>query len=67
LKGFGRNQAWSNSTTIPVFPWRNWRKPRKSSVGSSGVQTEVLTEHLSNISTSVTTKPYCSAKKLLIF
>jgi hypothetical protein len=49
-KRFERKWSWPNPCNIPEFAWRNWRKPRKKSVMTDGIPTEIRDENLPNAS-----------------
>jgi hypothetical protein len=60
LKGFGRKRQWHNRPTIPVFFWRGYGKPPKSSVRIFGVFVGIRTEEVSkrNLGLRVITEPF---------
>jgi hypothetical protein len=45
MKGSGRGL---NQGTIPAFFWKDWWKPRKTSVRLDGYRTEISTQDLPN-------------------
>jgi hypothetical protein len=48
-KGFGRKRPWPSRGSFPAFAWRNWRKPRRTSVRIAGILSEIRAEDLRNI------------------
>jgi hypothetical protein len=46
MGGSGRGLILS---TIPAFAWRDWGKPRKTSVRITNIRAEILTQDLQNM------------------
>jgi hypothetical protein len=45
-KGFGRKQSWPKLGVNLEFAWRDWRKPRKSSVRTATVLAKIWTTQI---------------------
>jgi hypothetical protein len=50
LGNYELKKIWKEARTIPAFSWRDWGKPRNSSVGIARFPAKIRTENLSNTS-----------------